>query len=86
MMGKMNCSEVGLRLQSYLDDELDPDRMGKIQEHLEACRDCGLDYEVYASIKSDIARTRRDPDPGAMDRLREFARTISGRIEADNQA
>ncbi len=82
----MNCREVGLRLQTYLDDELDPERMALIRGHLEACRDCGLEYEVYAQIKSDIARWRHDPDPTVIDRLRNFARDVSGLVEADNQA
>jgi len=80
-----NCREVGLRLQSYLDDELDPARMDLIRAHLEACRDCGLEYDVYARIKADIGRQRLDPDAGVIERLRSFARGISGRIEADNQ-
>ena len=85
-MAMMSCRDVGLRLQSYLDDELDPARMERIRAHLEACRDCGLDFDVYSSIKSDIAASRRDPDPNAIERLREFARGIARRVEADSQA
>jgi len=85
-MAKMNCMDVGLRLQSYLDDELDPDRMTRISEHLDACVDCGLDYDVYSRLKSAIAATRQETDPAVIDQLRAFARSISGRVEVDDQA
>lgn len=82
-MAKISCRDVGLRLQSYLDDELDPKRMDRIREHLAACVMCGLDFEIYARLKSDIGSLRQDPDPAAIERLRSFARGISDRVEAD---
>ena len=84
-MAKINCRDVGLRLQSYLDDELDPRRADRIREHLAACIECGLEYDVYASLKSDIGALRQDLDPSTIERLREFARGISDRIEVDGQ-
>lgn len=84
-MAMMSCRDVGLRLQSYLDDELDPDRLTRIRDHLDACVECGLDFDVYAQIKSDISATRPDTDPGVIERLREFAHGISDRVEADRQ-
>ena len=81
-MAMMNCMDVGRRLQSYLDDELDSDRMDRIREHLDACVDCGLDLDVYARIKAELAAARSDPDPSVIDSLRHFARNISERHEA----
>ena len=85
-MAMISCRDVGLRLQSYLDDELDPERMDRIREHLDACVQCGLEFDVYARIKSDIGARRVDPDPATIERLRAFARGISDRVEADRQA
>lgn len=84
-MVMMNCTDIGLRLQSYLDDELDPDRMERIRAHLDACVACGLDFDVYASLKADIAATRLESDPSVIERLRAFARDISTRVEAHDQ-
>ena len=84
-MTMMSCRDVGLRLQSFLDDELDPGRMERIREHLDACVDCGLEFDIYSKIKAEIAARREEADPAELDRLRDFARGISDRVEAEHQ-
>ena len=66
-----------LRLQSYLDDELDEERMMLIEEHLADCRDCGLEEDVYRALKSDLKALRPVGDSDALERLRDFSTRIS---------
>lgn len=81
-MAMMSCTDVGRRLQSYLDDELDPDRMARIREHLDACVDCGLELDVYARIKAELTAARTETDPAVIESLRRFAQGISDQVEA----
>ncbi len=73
----MTCRDVGLRLQSYLDGELDSVRMQGIQDHLEACVDCGLEADVFRRIKADLSGHAPATDPEALERLREFSSRIA---------
>ena len=84
-MTMMSCRDVGLRLQSFLDDELDPGRMERIRKHLDACVDCGLEFDINSKIKAEITARREETDPAVLDRLRDFARGISDRVEAEHQ-
>ncbi len=74
---KISCTEVARRLQSYLDGELDDDRMAQIRAHLDACVHCGLDEEVFSAIKSDLNALSAPAESGALARLREFSASLS---------
>jgi len=74
---KMNCREVGRRLQTYLDGELDKSRVEAIKHHLDACADCGLEADVFNKIKADLAEVSPIPDSAALQRLREFTEQIA---------
>ena len=80
----MNCRDVGLRLQTYLDGELDSDRMARIAAHLEACVACGLEADVFQRIKSDLSGAAPATDSTALRRLREFSERIAHEATADN--
>lgn len=73
----MTCREVALRLQTYLDGELDPDRMATIHQHLDACVQCGLEADVFTSIKNDLAQHARPVNAEAIARLRAFSEQIT---------
>ena len=77
MTKKINCRDVALRLQSYLDEELDDDRMLQIEQHLADCVACGLEEEVYRAVKRDLKTLKSPSDSDAMDRLRQFSSRIS---------
>lgn len=77
----MNCREVGLRIQSYLDGELDADKMDGIRDHLEACIECGMEADVFRQIKTDLAEHAPTANASALDRLRAFIRQISRETE-----
>lgn len=75
---EVNCREVGRVLQSYLDGEVEPGFAAKIAEHLEKCKDCGLEHETYLRIKSSLADQEADLDADAIERLRAFGRGLTG--------
>ncbi|MFT7473389.1 MAG: anti-sigma factor (TIGR02949 family) [Verrucomicrobiales bacterium] len=73
----INCRDVALRLQTYLDGELDHELMERIRAHLDACVDCGLEVDVFTSIKNDLAAQRIPADSEALSRLREFSTRVA---------
>ncbi len=72
-----SCREVGRVLQHYLDSEMDPEWAARVTEHLEACKDCGLEEETYREIKSSLARRQPSATDDAVARLREFGRSLT---------
>jgi len=79
---ELNCREVGRVLQWYLDGELDQADIPKIQEHLERCRECGLEADTYASISESLAARGRIADDDVMQRLRAFTAEL---VESDGE-
>jgi anti-sigma factor RsiW len=73
----VDCRAVGRWIQSYVDDELEPDRRGQIAEHLEACRRCGLELSTYREVKASLGRERPEVAPDALDRLRRFGAALA---------
>jgi len=73
----MNCKDVALRLQTYLDGELDEARMEQIRAHLDACVACGLEADVFANIKKDLTAQAVPADSDALARLRAFSARIA---------
>lgn len=68
----IDCRAVGKALQRYLDHDLDDDLATRIDEHLEACRHCGLEAETYRAIKRSLASRRPEVDARTIERLRAF--------------
>ena len=75
---EVDCKEVGKVLQSYLDNDIEEGFAAKIAEHLEACKDCGLELETYERIKASLAGKMPEVDPAALARLRAFGERITG--------
>lgn len=72
------CQAVAEVLQSYLDGEIDAADSDTVAEHLEACRDCGLEASTYARIKAALAQpSPAEVDPAAVERLRSFGRELA---------
>jgi hypothetical protein len=75
------CVRVGTVLQSYLDNELDADQTAWVFDHLDDCRDCGLEAEIYSELKEAL-RQQGNPAPDSLRRLREFAdRLVIGDLD-----
>lgn len=76
----MSCRRVGETLQAYLDGEVDDLRARRIARHLEDCRRCGMELDVYTEIKASLRRRGSEHDGGpagrshreALERLRSF--------------
>jgi anti-sigma factor RsiW len=73
---QMSCAEVGAVLQQYLDGELDEATSPLVEAHLELCRRCGLEAEIYSDVKHALAH-RVDPPADSLVRLRSFAGRIA---------
>ena len=73
----VSCREVGKVLQSYLDGDVEPDFAAKVAEHLDACRDCGLEAETYRRIIASLAGNRPAVDEQTIARLREFGQSLT---------
>ena len=75
--GGASCMQVARQLQSYLDGELDEHARSRVAGHLEACRRCGLDADVYREIKAALAHRSSTLPDAPVERLREFAAHIA---------
>ncbi|MDH3756077.1 MAG: zf-HC2 domain-containing protein [Acidimicrobiia bacterium] len=73
----MDCAAVATLLQEHLDHELAGDVAARVTEHLDACRQCGLEATTYQAIKDAVGRSQM-PDPEALDRLKSFADDLTG--------
>lgn len=72
-----SCKDVATVLQSYLDGELEEADIPTVERHLDACRDCGMESEMYDTIKSRIAARSVAVDPAIIDRLQAFTSSIT---------
>ena len=73
----MTCHQVGEVLQQYLDGTIDAERAERIEEHLEACRRCGLEAETYERIKATLAEQRAEIPEESVERLRAFGERLA---------
>jgi anti-sigma factor (TIGR02949 family) len=72
-----DCHEVGRVLQAYLDGEVDEATARRVAPHLDACRRCGLEAEVYENIKTALASHAPRVDPATIERLRRFGDAVA---------
>ena len=73
----LSCHQVAAVLQEYLDKELDAAEVPKVLEHLEQCRDCGLEADLYERIKSSLHGHQQAPDADSMARIRSMAEELA---------
>lgn len=74
---RMRCMATTRVLQAYLDGALDEVAARRVAEHLEDCRRCGLEAEVYTEIKTALGGQDRTVDPRAIERLRHFGEQLA---------
>lgn len=74
---RMRCMSTMHVLQRYLDGALDEDGARRVAGHLEECRRCGLEAEIYQEIKAALAGRMRIVDRGAIERLGRFAAQLA---------
>jgi anti-sigma factor (TIGR02949 family) len=73
----MTCRRVGEKLQAYLDGEVDDLTTRRIAHHLEDCRRCGMELDVYTQIKASLQRRGNAADEDALQRLRSFSEQLA---------
>lgn len=73
----LSCRQVTAVLQEYLDNELAPDEVPKVLAHLEKCRDCGLEAEIYTSMKSSLQSHQEEPSDDSMAKIRALAQQLA---------
>lgn len=74
-----SCLQTRRHLQRFLDGELDATLVARIALHLQDCRACGLEADVYEEIKTSVRRHAAAPSTGALERLSAFAATLPHR-------
>ncbi len=73
----LTCEEALRLLVEYLDDELDSERRGSLEDHLDVCRSCYSRHEFEKGLKSQVAGLGRESvRPEFQDRVR----TLMGRF------
>ena len=67
----LDCETVMQQLWDYLDEELSPDRMAAIRQHLAMCARCYPQYEFEQSFLTALDRAKQEhSDPaGLRDRV-----------------
>ncbi|MFI6931106.1 anti-sigma factor family protein [Streptomyces sp. NPDC050287] len=80
----MGCAEVIGVLQACLDGEMDEVTARRVVTHLDQCRDCGLEADLYRGIKNSLAR-QEQPDGRAAARLRCFGESLPHTGPADGR-
>ena len=73
----MSCEQVGAVLQQYLDKELEAADVPKVLAHLEACKDCGLEADMYSRIKTSLQSHQVAADEASMARVRALAQELA---------
>jgi len=73
----MTCEQVADVLQQYLDEELEASEVPKVLQHLEACRDCGLEATMYTRIKESLQNHQDSPSQDSMSRIRALAEELA---------
>jgi anti-sigma factor (TIGR02949 family) len=57
---RYTCEEMLRRLDDYLDRELTPDEIRRVEEHLEDCEACIREFGFEASVISAVRAKLRD--------------------------
>lgn len=67
----LSCQEAIRMLVEYLDDELDRDRSGALEDHLHACRSCKSRHEFEKGLRERVSSLGQAPvRPEFQDRIR----------------
>lgn len=75
LFGNRECRKAMANLQYFLDGHADAPTTDAVGAHLDTCRECGLEAEVYRQIKNTLRR-KGDADPEVLARLRSFANDL----------
>lgn len=80
-----SCRRVAHLLQSFLDEEVDLSTVMRIEDHLEQCRRCGMEADVYWEIKEALARSTPAVPELTLRRLHHFGEELGARVGGQPQ-
>lgn len=73
----LNCRQVGRLLQTYLDGAVPDASAVLVANHLDDCRRCGLEVDIYRYLIRSLAQARGPENPGQLARLQDFADALA---------
>lgn len=80
-LDRYTCEEALRRLEDFLDRELSPEEMARVQRHLDTCAACTSQFQferdVLAGLKEKVRRLSLPP---------ELQEKITRRIDAERRA
>ena len=53
-LDRMTCEEAFARLDDFVDRELAPEEMKRVQEHLDTCAACAAEYRFEATLITGV--------------------------------
>lgn len=56
---RYTCEEMFRRLDDFLDRELPPDQIARVQAHLDSCAACAEEYAFEAGVLEEVRRKLR---------------------------
>jgi anti-sigma factor (TIGR02949 family) len=59
MTDRYTCEEMFRRLDDFLDRELPPEQMARVEAHLESCAACAEEYAFEAEVLEEVRRKVR---------------------------
>jgi mycothiol system anti-sigma-R factor len=62
----MNCTEVVILLEQYVDRELSGEEIAEVQRHLDACPPCLALYRFEASVRRLVRRACNESAPASL--------------------
>lgn len=77
-----DCREVLDRVYEYLDSELTPHDLGKIQQHLDECGPCLQKFDLENALKALVRRSCQDHAPATL-RTRIMLRITELRVQTE---
>lgn len=78
----MSCHDVIAQLWEYIDDELTPERMQRIRDHLDVCSRCFPQYDFQRAFVTMLKRREWQPVPPDL-RRRVFERILAESAEEE---
>lgn len=56
---RYTCEEMFRRLDDFVDRELPPEQIARVQEHLDSCAACAEEYAFEAEVLAEVRRKLR---------------------------
>lgn len=56
----MNCREAAIQISLHVGDDLPPSEVPVLEEHLEACAVCQMEYDSYASARDALLELKEE--------------------------